>query len=255
MTVFVNYSRYYDLLYQDKNYPGEVQFLCSLLDRYAGKPKSLLELGCGTGVHAALMASHGYQVHGIDMSEQMLIQAKARQASLPKETAERLVFTRDDLRSLSLNGKFDAVISLFHVMSYQVDDVDLLAAFKTAKHHLREGGVFIFDCWYGPAVLTERPSVRVKRWEDDVVEVTRIAEPHIHVNQNYVDVQYQVFIKDKVTDSVEIVAESHAMRYLFFPEVERLFRAVGMNLVFSCEWLTGREPGADTWGVCFGGKL
>jgi SAM-dependent methyltransferase len=255
MTTFGSYSRYYDLLYRDKDYHGEVQFLRGLLDRYGRGTDSLLELGCGTGVHAAQLASHGYHVHGIDLSEEMLTQARARQASLPEEAAARLVFSRDDLRSLCLNRKFDAVISLFHVMSYQLTDVDLLSAFMTAKNHLRKGGLFIFDCWYGPAVIREFPSTRVKRLEDDLIEVTRIAEPRIHVNQNYVDVRYQVFIKDKKSNRIETISESHSMRYLFFPEVETLFNTAGMNLIFSCEWLTGRDPGGDTWGVCFGGML
>jgi SAM-dependent methyltransferase len=255
MSTFGTYSRYYDLLYRDKDYLGEVQFLRGLLDRYSTSTQSILELGCGTGVHAAQLASHGYRVHGIDVSEEMLTQALVRQSALPEEAVARLDFSRDDLRSLRLNRKFDAVVSLFHVMSYQLTDADLLLAFKTAKDHLRKGGVFIFDCWYGPAVLRELPSTRVKRFEDDEIEVTRIAEPQVHVNRNYVDVNYQIFIREKTSNCVEIINETHAMRYLFFPEVESLFEAVGMKLVFSCEWLTGKEPGADTWGVCFGGLL
>lgn len=116
------------------------------------------------------------------------------------------------------------------------------------------GGVFIFDCWYGPAVLTDRPVVRIKRLEDDDIEVTRIAEPKIHENKNIVDVNYNIFIKNKATGIAEELKETHRMRYLFKPEIDFLFEQAGFKLVESVEWMTGREPGFDTWGVCFVGK-
>lgn len=255
MKLFKGYSRYYDLLYRDKDYAGEVQFVRELLEKYGNSVQSILELGCGTGIHAGLLAELGYSVHGIDTSEEMLAQARARQAGLSDAVISRLDFSRGDLRSFRSDRKVDAVLSLFHVMSYQLTDADLLSAFKTAKDHLREGGVFIFDCWYGPAVLRELPSTRVKRFEDDEIEVIRIAEPQMHVNSNSVDVRYQILIKEKNSNYIETVTELHPMRYLFYPEIESLFEAVGIKLLFSCEWLTGREAGADTWGVCFGGRV
>jgi SAM-dependent methyltransferase len=255
MNHFRGYSRYYDLLYRDKDYAGEVLFVRELLEKYGNGVQSILELGCGTGIHAGLLAEQGYSVLGIDRSDEMLDQALSRRAGLPDAVISRLDFSRGDLRSFRSGRKFDAVLSLFHVMSYQLTDADLLLAFKTAKDHLRKGGIFIFDCWYGPAVLRELPSTRVKRFEDGEIEVIRIAEPQMHVNLNSVDVRYQILIKDKDSNSIETVTESHPMRYLFFPEIERLFETVGIKLLFSCEWLTGREPGADTWGVCFGGCL
>ena len=56
-------------------------------------------------------------------------------------------------------------------------NADLLAAFATAREHLNPGGVFIFDCWYGPAVLAERPSVRIKRMEDGATSITENTIP------------------------------------------------------------------------------
>jgi len=139
-------------------------------------------------------------------------------------------------------------------MSYQTDNADLRAAFATAREHLEPGGVFIFDCWYGPAVLTERPAVRVKRLEDDETAVTRIAEPTMHANDNLVQVDYQVIVRDKLSGSVEELHESHRMRYLFRPEIELLLGEAGMSLLSAAEWMTGRAPGFDTWGVCFVAK-
>lgn len=251
MNVFGNYARYYDLLYRDKDYSGEAQFIHELLKNYAPSTKSVLELGCGTGAHAVLLAKEGYQVHGVDLSAEMLQRATYRRCHLPTELASRLEFSQGDIRTIRINQQFDAVISLFHVISYQTTNEDLQAAFATVKAHLKPGGVFIFDCWYGPAVLSDRPGVRVKRLEDEEISVIRIADALMYPNENLVDVNYQVFIKQKNTGIVEELQETHKMRYLFKPEIKLLLVQSGLKYVESREWMTTREPGFDTWGVYF----
>ena len=254
MRAFANYSKYYDLLYKDKDYSGEVNYIHSLLQRYAPHTNSILDLGCGTGIHAVLLAKKGYEVHGIDVSEKMLRTAYQRLVHLPQEEVKRLSFAQGNVQSYRATRSFDAVISLFHVMSYQTTNADLLAAFVTAKAHLNPDGVFIFDCWYGPAVLTDLPEVRIKRLEDEEVHVTRVAEPVLIPNSNRVDVKYTVLIEDKHTGGLEKVQETHSMRYLFAPEVEKLFADSGLGWTNAEEWVSGKEPGFGTWGVCFVGK-
>ena len=137
------------------------------------------------------------------------------------------------------------------MISYQTTNEDLQAAFATARDHLKPGGVFIFDCWYGPAVLSERPSVRIKRLEDEKITVTRIAEPVMYPNESVVDVNYQVFIKEKNSDAIEELQETHRMRYLFQPEINLFLANSDFKLTDSREWMTGSLPGFNTWGVCF----
>lgn len=255
MTVFGNYSRYYDLLYRDKDYIGEAKFIHRLIQNYAAKAQFILELGCGTGNHAILLAKEGYSIHGIDLSEEMLQQARDRLSQFDPDLASKIKISQGDIRQTRLNQKFDVVLSLFHVISYQTTNEDLLAAFNTVKEHLKSGGVFIFDLWYGPAVLTEHPTVRVKRLENEEILVTRIAEPVIHPNKNLVDVNYQVFIQNKNTDAIEEFQETHRMRYLFQPEINLLLNEIGLKLVSSGEWMTGSESGLNTWGVYFVAQL
>lgn len=247
--VFGSYSRYYNLLYQDKDYSGETEYLHRLVQTYRPGARSLLDLGCGTGRHDLLLSQKGYSVVGVDISEEMLKIANSQPVPdgfLPSAVA----FHLGDIRSVRLDRQFDVVVSLFHVISYQTSNDDLLRAFKTAREHLAPGGVFIFDFWYGPAVLTDRPAVRIKRLEDDEIVVTRIAEPVMQPNANLVDVNYQMLIRDKRSGGVEELRESHLMRYLFQPEIEMLLDGVGLDLVAAEEYLTGRPLGFDTWGAC-----
>ncbi|SPQ00562.1 Methyltransferase type 12 [Candidatus Sulfobium mesophilum] len=250
MTVFGLYSRYYDLLYRDKDYAGEAEHVHSLIQRHFPGAKTVLDLGCGTGGHDLTLAARGYSMTGIDMSEEMLAVANSQLSSLDPQQST-LDFFQGDIRTVRLGKTFDVVISLFHVVSYQTTNKDLTDAFVTARAHLAHGGIFIFDCWYGPAVLTDRPAVRVKRLEDDQLIVTRIAEPVMHPNDNVVDVNYHVFVRYKASGEVQELKETHRMRYLFLPEVELLLRETGMSIISASEWMTGREPGFDTWGVCF----
>lgn len=251
MNAFGSYSRYYDLLYRDKDYVKEAQFVQKLLQKYGVGAKSILELGCGTGTHAALLAKEEYQVHGIDLSAGMLQQATNRLSNLPAEVASRLEFSPGDIRTIRINKQFDAAISLFHVISYQISNEDLQSAFATAKAHLKPGGVFIFDCWYGPAVLSDHPVVRVKRIEDEEISIIKIADPLMYPNENLVDVKYQVFIKQKNTGAFAEIQEHHKMRYLFKPEINLLLNQFNFEYVACREWISNREPGFDTWGVYF----
>lgn len=251
MTVFGGYARYYDLLYRDKDYRGETEFVDRLIRTHAPGARRVLELGCGTGIHGILLAERGYDVTGIDLSEDMLAAAAQRVAGLPQAVASRAHFMHGDVRDFQVGGQFDAVVALFHVLSYQLTNDDLRAVFSRVKTHLAPGGIFIFDCWYGPAVLTDRPAVRVKRFVDASTCVTRIAEPTLHPNLNRVDIRYHLFVKDEDNETVEELSELHQVRYLFRPELELLTDAAGLRIESCGAWMSGQEPDFSTWYVYF----
>lgn len=252
MGVFNLYARYYNLLYKEKDYAGEAEYVHKLIQKYQPGAKSILDLGCGTGRHDILLAEKGYSVTGVDRSEEMLAVANANLSA--SALTSTLIFLHGDIRSIRLRNQSDIVVSLFHVMSYQTSNDELNAAFASARANLKQGGVFIFDCWYGPAVLTDRPSVRMKQLEDEDIFVMRTAEPLMHPNENVVDVNYTVLIRDKASQRVDELKETHRMRYLFRPEVEFLLAENRLSLIEGVEWMTGREPGFDTWSVCFVAK-
>ena len=245
MSVFQKYASCYDALYLDKNYQLEVDYIQSLIQKNSVNAKNILDLGCGTGKHAALLSEKGYNIQGIDLSNEMIELAKKNFAS------EKLLFSCSDMRNFKIDKSFDVILSLFHVMSYLITDDDLTKTFSNVNKHLKKDGLFIFDCWYGPAVLNNKPTLRVKRLKKDDFEITRIAEPEIDTNKNVVDVNYQIFIKDTQRKLIEDFKETHKMRYLFNNEIQKLLLDNGFNLISCEEWLTGKEPSKDSWGVTF----
>jgi SAM-dependent methyltransferase len=250
--VFNRYSDYYDLLNSDKDYEAEVDYVLSIAGRFSSNPvRRILNLGCGTGRHDLLLAGKGYRITGVDRSSTMLAKARALAA---QHSDLSISFVEGDVRELNLGTSFDMALSLFHVMSYQTTDKDLERAFETAATHLHAGDLFIFDFWYGPAVLHERPAVREKHLENSEMEVVRNAMPVLHEDTCTVDVNYSVDIISKRDGSKETLYETHVMRYLFLPKVEESLHRTGFDLVFAEEWLTGRPPGLSTWSVCCVGK-
>jgi SAM-dependent methyltransferase len=247
--VFDAYAAYYDLLYRDKDYAGEASYVDGLIRRHHPAAKEILELGCGTGSHAFELARLGYAITGVDRSQAMVQLAQERAVQFD---APDLSFTQGDLRSFRAGRSFDAVLALFHVMSYQTSNADLAAGMVTAASHLGPDGIFIFDCWYGPGVLTDPPQQRVRKLKGDNLEIIRTARPVQYPNDNRVDVHYEIRVERP--DGNKTIEEVHAMRYLFTPEVDMLLEAAGLKRIALETWANGDEPGLETWYACFVAK-
>jgi len=243
MKAFDAYAGYYDLLYADKDYASEAAYALELLANQGVRDGRLLELGCGTGRHAEHFGSAGFRVHGIDLSVKMVERALERFGASP--AGHR--FEVGDVRTVQLGHEFDAVVSLFHVISYQCSNSDLDRTFAIAAAHLRRGGAFVFDFWYGPGVLTDRPAVRVKEMSDDSCSVLRVAEPRFLPNDNCVDVHYRILVTDRATGSLHRIEETHRMRYLFLPELQRLAADSGLRIVGAFAGQSHKSLGFDAW--------
>src|ERR1700757_3513991 len=101
MEVFDAYSQYYDLLYKDKNYKKETNYVHSLIKSYAANTKKILELGSGTGIHACEFARLGYDMLGVDRSKTMLNMANKRKSELETSISSKLNFAEGDIRTFA----------------------------------------------------------------------------------------------------------------------------------------------------------
>jgi SAM-dependent methyltransferase len=248
-SVFGDYARDYDLLYSDKNYEAEANFVIDILKRHASPVDTILDLGCGSGMHAEKFAEAGYSVVGADLSPVMIDLAEQRRGRAGYEAQRRLAFVQSDIRALRLDRRFDAVTALFHVMSYMPGNDDVEAALASAREHLNAGGIFVFDFWYGPAVLHLLPSERMKVFESEERKLWRFAKPTHFENENLVDVNYTLVGLDKGSARIAETKETHRMRYFFKPELAYFLKAAGFKLNTLAEWMTGGPPGMNAWNV------
>jgi len=252
-------SHYYDLVVghkgYNKDYATEVEFIHNLVETYTTEAKSILDLGCGTGYHAALLAQKGYSVHGVDLSAEMLEQAKTR---IEGETVpSSLSFSQGDICEIRLNCQFDVILALFHVVNYQATNQNLLATFATVKNHLKAGGIFICDVSYGPYLLGEfksRPTASILRLEDECNgnKINYINELSFLTNENIMQVTHSLLIINQENQLIENSQETHTLRYLFKPEVELLADACELTVLDAMPWLEQRPlTNIPCPSVCF----
>lgn len=109
------------------------------LHTHVGRPKTLIDLACGTGTHAVLQAHGGTRVIGIDLSAAMLHQAQTRAAGRP------ITFQQADMRTLDTHKPVDAITCLYASLNHLLNPADLTRTFTRVAAHLRPGGVFVFD--------------------------------------------------------------------------------------------------------------
>ena len=242
METFQDYAYYYNAFYRDKDYKNEAETVIKLLPQEE-KINTILNLGCGTGRHDIELAKMGYSMTGIDVSRQMV---QVAQESSEREGC-KIEFAVADIREYHAEEKYDAVISLFHVISYQNSNEDLLRVFQTAGKVLRKGGTFVFDLWYGPGVLSDKPAVRVKTAEDSEYLLYRIARPDMRIEDNVVDVHYEVLVVNKETSNVQRITEVHKMRYFFIPEIRYYLEEAGFELLQCLDCRTLEKTDFNSW--------
>ena len=242
------YARAYDALYESKDYESECDLLLNILrENGGGDVHRILDLGCGTGSHDLALAHRGLEVVGVDRSAGMTEIARQKAAGLP--SGQRPEFVTADIRTVRLDEPFDAVLMMFAVLGYQHTNADVLDALETARAHLDVGGLFVFDVWYGPTVLSEQPSERVKVIETDAQRIIRVASGRLDPRKHLCTVDYRLWTIDG-SQLVDEVTESHAMRYFFPLELELLLERAGFSLLRIGAFPDfGTEPDFSTWNV------
>ena len=251
MKTFDLYSAYYDLLYKDKDYLQETEYVELLYKKFSGNSipgSKVLEIGCGTGKHACHFGEKDYKVDGFDISQGMIEIANKRLASKSCRVQKNVNFNSLEWGIIK---NYDLVISLFHVVSYHNTDDELDDLFLRVNKCLSDDGVFIFDVWHKPAVLSQGVQTRKKVLRSNDVEVFRLAAPTVHGEFDIVDVNYDIFIREKNTELYSHFSEIHSMRPFEVSDIEGIANRNGLKVLHAEEWLSGNPLSGNTWGACF----
>jgi SAM-dependent methyltransferase len=241
------HAELYDLIYADKPYAAEAQFVHELLQEMSiGKTHKVLELACGTGSHAVMLERLGYDILGTDDSEDMLAVARLK----AERAGSRIKFIRQDMRACDLApAAFDSVICLFDSIGYVRTNDAVLQAFRGANRSLREDGLLVFEFWHAGAMLRSYEPLRVRRWSAADREIVRITETTLACAQQLCHVSYDI-VELKNDGSYSRIQETHINRYFLVQEMKLL---LGLGSFEPLKFFAGfsRDENVDegTWHI------
>jgi SAM-dependent methyltransferase len=224
--VYGRFARYYDLIYHSLvDYEGDVDFLERVFRRFRSAPKTILDLGCGTGNHDLPLARRGYRVTGIDQSREMLALARKKAASLRL----RPRFVRADLRSFHLGQKFDAAICMFGAFGYALPEREALRSLRSVHGHMEPGGLYVFEFWQGsaarPAPFESWLDVRRKN-----LEIVRLDTARYDPRTGRLPVEFRFIVLEggRLVDRFD---EVHTIQTYSVPEIRNLLSRGGFDLL------------------------
>ena len=200
----------------------------SLLPEYLTElgiePEDVLDVACGEGTFAVMMAQRGYNLTGIDRSSQMidLARARARNAEVAVD------FRIEDMRSLPFKAEFDLVTCFFDSLNYMLGVKDLQEAFSSAYAALRRGGYYIFDMntVYGLAVDWMRANTYIQNETDDFIEIH-----HQDFDYENLIASMTITVFEKQEDHWERFDELHQERGYPIADITFLLDQIGFEIV------------------------
>lgn len=241
-----DYAALYDAVYAGKDYDRECSIIDAAIEAHSrAGSRRILDLGCGTAQHGVRLAQRGYEVTGVDRSSEMVRHARQRAQAVGVDIELQL----GDLRTVQFAHRFDAVLMMFAVMGYQYSNDDLWATWDAVRAHLAPGGVLVFDVWFGPAVLHQRPETRVATLDVDDGRILRVSSATLDVRTHTCDVDIHLWQlrEDRIESETN---EMHRMRFFFEQELRLIARATGFELVeLSAFPEVDRRPSLETWNV------
>ena len=227
--MFSKSAQYYDEIYAaiDKDYAAEVRKAHQLIQKYKKtKGKNLLDVACGTGLHASLLSKY-YQVEGLDLDAKMLVVAKKKH---PK-----IHFHQGDMTDFDLGRQFDMIVCLFSSIGYVRTKSRLQKAIKTMSGHLLRGGVLLIEPWFTP-----------EQWHPGRAFMTQVNKPDLKiVRMSYsgqrgkistLEFQYLIGTSKGIEHSTEI----HELGLFTHKEYMDAFKATGLIVTHDAKGLDGR---------------
>ena len=232
MTIYDKFSKYYDELYSHLDYEAECEHLIKIFNRYCASPaRSILDLGCGTGKHALILAEKGYHVTGIDMSKGQIESAKKK--SEQSNARDNLDFIHSDMRDFSLEIQFDVSVSLFGSFCYLLEDDDTQRTLENIHNHLNEDGILVFEFWHIGGVNPKASTGGYHTWtkyEGENRKIIRLNTSIFNHETCTLDLQFDFYVIGN-KNVIDEFKETHKMRVFSISEIRSWLRTTGFKVL------------------------
>lgn len=227
--MFSKSARFYDAVYAaaEKDYENEVEKAHQIIQRKKRSTgDSLLEVACGTGIHASFFQKH-YKVEGLDLDPEMLAVASQNHPWIALHQA--------DMADFDLGKQFDVVTCLFSSVGYVKTASRLEMAIHTMADHLVPGGVLLVEPWFAPGQWTTgRPSALFVNQPD--MKICRMNISEAEGTISFFVFHYLV----ATSEGVEYFTERHELGLFTQEEYREAFYKAGLEVSHDPEGLDGR---------------
>lgn len=238
MEAYTGFAEVYDTFMDNIPYEEWTEYIKGLLTEYGVDNGLVLDLGCGTGSITELMAKEGYDMIGIDNSEEMLSIAMEKR----EKSGYNILYLCQDMREFELYGTVRAIISICDSVNYIMEEDELLEVFKLVNNYLDPGGIFIFDLntlykysnIMGDTVIAENRDNCSFIWENYYYEAERINEYDL-----------SIFIKEK-DNLYRKYEETHLQRAYELTVIQKLLERAGLEFVSAYDAFTNKPPKAES---------
>jgi ubiquinone/menaquinone biosynthesis C-methylase UbiE len=210
-------AKYYDLLYSWKDYGKESETLVQLIGRYKRSPgNDLLDVGCGTGKHAAQLAKK-FDCVGVDSSEEMLEAAR--------HNAQGVKFVPGDMTSFDLGREFDVILCLFSTIGYVRTYPKLARTLRNFSRHLKPGGVVIIEPWFTKSTAIDGHLHVLAQGTDDL-KIVRVDHTRVRGDASVLDERIVVADREK---GLSVFSDRMVMGLFEKDKFLRLMREAGLE--------------------------
>ena len=244
MQPYTSFASVYDLFMDNVPYEDWATYVQKILKQYKIEKGLIVELGCGTGSMTRQMADKGYDMIGIDNSEEMLQLAREKN----EEGYDSILYLCQDMREFELYGTVSAIISVCDSMNYILSEEDMLQVFKLANNYLDPQGILIFDLdtqyayqeVLGDHTVAENREEGSFIWENTYYEDEMLNEINLTL---FIPKQMEETDDKEESGSVyHKYEETHYRRAYSIDAIRQLIEQAGMEWVTAYDALTFRKP-------------
>lgn len=219
-------------------------YILEIWRRLNYSPKLVLDLACGTGNMTTRLSKNGFDMIGIDISEEMLMVAREKL----QESENGILYLCQDMCEFELYGTVDAIVCICDGINYLIEDGQLYEVFKLIKNYLNPDGYFIFD------INTEHKFKNIlsnNSYSEILEEAAYIWENYYDEDEKINEYQATFFIKNDQNDFYERFDELHYERAYSIEEISNQIESAGLCLVDVYDDLTFDRPKMESERIFF----
>lgn len=243
MESYTSFAEVYDQFMDNVPYEAWADFLQEILQKEGIRDGLVLDLGCGTGSMTEALAARGYDMIGVDNSEEMLEIAMEKRV----ETGHDILYLQQDMQAFELYGTVRAVISVCDCVNYLTDPEELEEVFRLVNNYLDPEGIFIFDFntpykyreLLGDTTIAENRENASFIWDNYYYEEEKINEYEL-----------TLFIREEGEEYYRRYQETHFQRAYTLEEIRELLTRAGLCYLAAFDNYTRNAPSKDSERIC-----